>query len=412
MRQWFFLLLLFFKSQSLLAQHYDIVIRGGRVIDPKNNLNNILDVAISNGKIIRVAKAIDTVHAVEVIDASGMYVVPGLIDIHTHDFHGSDPKRDFCFGTESVMPDGLTFCSGVTTVVDAGSCGWRDFPVFKKQVIDNSQTRVFAFLNIVGAGMRGGAYEQDTKDMDSKMAEITAERYRNYIVGIKVAHYNGHDWTPVDQAVKAGEAAKIPVMIDFGQNPSPLSLKELFFEHLRPGDIFTHCFAELTEREPIVDKGSQKLKSFVWGARRKGIVFDVGYGKISFAFSQAIPAIKDGFYPNSISTDMYAANKDNETKNILNIMSKFLAMGMSVTDVIKTVTWNPAKEINHEELGNFSAGSIGDAAILSLRKGKFEFYDHTGYTIESRKKIDCEVTIKNGKIVYELNRKFSSLMSQ
>lgn len=408
MRQWCFLLLLFFKWQSLIAQHYDIVIRGGHVIDPKNNLNNILDVAIGNGRIVRVAKTIDAAHAIQVIDARGMYVVPGLIDIHTHDFHGIDPKRDFCYGTESIMPDGFTFCSGVTTIVDAGSCGWRDFPVFKKQVIDNSQTRIFAFLNIVGAGMRGGVYEQNTKDMDSQMAAITAERYRNYVVGIKVAHYNGHEWTPVDHAVKAGAIANIPVMIDFGQNPSPLSLKELFIDHMRPGDIFTHCFAELREREPIVDMDSQKLKSFIWVARKKGIVFDVGYGKVSFAFSQAIPAIKAGFYPNSISTDMYAATKDNETKNILNIMSKFLALGMSIPDIITTVTWNPAKEINHQELGNVSVGSIADVTILLVRKGKFEFYDHTGYAIESPKKIDCEVTIKNGRIVYDSIRNVSS----
>ncbi|HLY70169.1 MAG TPA: amidohydrolase/deacetylase family metallohydrolase, partial [Puia sp.] len=399
--------ILFFEWQSLMGQHYDIVIRGGHVIDPKNNLNNILDVAISDGKIIRVAKAIDIAHAVRVIDARDMYVVPGLIDIHTHDFHGNDPKRDFCYGTASIMPDGFTFCNGVTTVVDAGSCGWRDFPVFKKQVIDNSQTRVFAFLNIVGQGMRGGVYEQNTKDMDSRMAAITAERYRNYIVGIKVAHYNRHDWTPVDQAVKAGQTANIPVMIDFGENPSPLSLNELFSDHLRRGDILTHCFAELRGREPIVDPGSQKLKPFVWEARKKGIVFDVGYGKISFVFSQALPAVKAGFYPNSISTDMYAANKDNNTKSILNIMSKFLAMGMNIADVIKTVTWNPAREINHDEIGNISVGTAADIAILSVRHGKFDLYDHTGYTIESPKKFECEVTIRNGMIVYDSNKNFS-----
>lgn len=405
------LFLLFFNLQFSYAQQYNIVIKGGHVIDPKNNLNNILDVAIGDGKIILIAKTIDAAHATSVIDARGMYVVPGLIDIHTHDFHGTDPTREFCYGTESVMPDGFSFCSGVTTVVDAGSSGWRNFSLFKKKIIDNSRTRVFAFLNIVGEGMRGNPYEQNTKDMDSKMAAITAEQYKNYIVGFKVAHYKGHDWTPVDEAVKAGKTANIPVMIDFGQNPSPLSLKELFFDHLRPGDILTHCFAEIRGRESIVDPGSEKLKSFVWEARKKGIVFDVGYGKISFAFSQAMPAIKAGFYPNSISTDMYAAYEGNETKNILNIMSKFLALGMSVPDVIKTVTWNPAKEINHEELGNISAGAIADVTILSIRNGKFDLYDYTGYGIVSPKKIECEFTIKNGKIVYELNRKVSSRAS-
>lgn len=405
MRKTALLLLLFFTLQFVSAQHYALVIKSGHVIDPKNNINDVLDVAISNGKIMSIAKGIDAKSATRVIDAGGMYVVPGLIDIHTHDFYGPDPSKAFCNGTESIVPDSFTFRSGVTTVVDAGSSGWRNFPVFKKQIIDNSQTRVLAFLNIVGAGMRGGAYEQDTTDMDGEKTAMMAQQYRNYIVGIKLAHYKGHEWLPVDEAIKAGNIADIPVMIDFGDNPSPLPIKELFLEHMRPGDIFTHCFAELSSREPIVDVHTKELKPFVWEAKKRGIVFDVGYGEISFAFSQAMPAVKAEFYPNCLSTDMHATSMKYQMKDLLNIMSKFLALGMSIQDVIKTVTWNPARDIKHEELGNISVGAIADITILSALSGKFWFYDHTGYKIEGTKKFECEATIKSGKIVYDLNGK-------
>ncbi len=396
------LFLLFFLVQSLCAQQYTIVIKGGHVIDPKNNIDDVLDIAISNGKITGIAKSIDTRSAFQVIDAAGMYVVPGLIDIHTHDFYGPDSERAFCNGTMSIAPDAFTFRSGVTTVVDAGSTGWRDFPAFKKQVIDISQTRVLAFLNIVGDGMRGGAYEQDIKDMDGKSAAMTAQKYRDYIVGIKLAHYKGHDWGPVDEAIEAGNLANIPVMIDFGDNPSPLSIKELFLRHMRPGDIFTHCFADLRGREPIVEAGTKNVKPFIWQAMKKGIAFDVGYGEISFAFSQAVPAVKTGFYPSSLSTDMHSMNKKDGMKDILNIMSKFLAIGMGFKDVIKTVTWNPAREIKHEELGNLSVGAPADVAILSVQNGNFDFYDCAGRRIEGTNKFECEITIKGGKVVNDL----------
>ncbi|HWY35986.1 MAG TPA: amidohydrolase/deacetylase family metallohydrolase, partial [Nitrosopumilaceae archaeon] len=318
---------------------------------------------------------------------------------HTHDFYGPDPERHFCNGSESLLPDSFAFRSGVTTVVDAGSSGWKDFPDFKKKIIDSSKTRVLAFLNIVGAGMRGRSYEQDTNDMDAKKTAMVAQQYRDYIVGIKLAHYKGPEWKPVDEAILAGNLANIPLMIDFGENTSPLSLEELFLKHIRHGDIFTHCFAELKGREYIVDTGTKKLKNFVWEAKKKGILYDVGYGEISFSFSQAIPAIESGFYPNSISTDMHAARK-NKMKDMLELMSEFLALGMNIREVIERVTWNPAKEITRKELGNLSKGAIADIAILHVRNNNIVFYDHAGHTLAGTKKFVCEMTIRGGKIVY------------
>lgn len=391
---------LLFHFQFAIAQHIDLVIRGGHVIDPKNQIDGIFDVAVSNGKISRVAKTIATGSAAKVIDASGMYVVPGLIDIHTHDFYGPDSARYFCDGNESVLPDAFSFCAGVTTVVDAGSSGWRDFPVFKKKIIDHSKTRVLAFLNIVGSGMRGPHYEQDTFDMDETKTASVAQLYPKCIVGIKLAHYKGPGWKAVDEAIAAGNLANIPVMIDFGESPEPLSIRELFLDHMRPGDLFTHCFAELKGREFIVDTTTNKLKPFVWVTRKKGIYFDVGYGAISFSFSQAAPAVHQGFYPNTISSDMHATPK-NKMQDMPGIISEFLAMGMPLQQVIEALTWNPAKEIHHEELGNMTVGGIADIAIIKLISDPVSFYDYSGNSIKGSSKLETVITIKNGETVYK-----------
>jgi len=405
MQKRFFLifLLLGLFSEVSLAQSYDIVIKGGHVIDPKNDIDAVMDVAVSNGKIALVAKNIDPKQAAQVVDAKDMYVTPGLIDIHTHNFYGTQPDHQYEDGNLAIMPDGFTFRNGVTTVVDAGSSGWRTFPTFKLQTIDVSKTRVLAFLNIVGEGMRG-TYEQNVNDMDPKMTALVAKRYKDIIVGIKLAHYDGHDWTPADRAVEAGTlAGGIPAMIDFGGSNPPMSIEELFMKHLRPGDIFTHCFGQLGSREYLVDLQTNKVKPFVYDARKRGIIFDVGYGNISFAYSQALPAAKEGFFPNSISTDIHVGSMNDAMKDMLTCMTKFLAMGMSLHDVIQASTSNPAKEIKHEELGNLSVGSDADIAVLSIREGKFGLFDFTGYRVETNKKLECELTVRAGKIVYDLN---------
>lgn len=401
----FFLLLIFsgMLSQASMAQSYDIVIKGGHVIDPKNNIDAVMDIAVSNGQIALVSKNIDPKQGTQVVDAKGMYVTPGLIDIHTHDFYGTLPDHQYENGNLGIVPDGFTFRNGVTTVVDAGSSGWKTFPTFKAQTIDVSRTRVLALLNIVGEGMRG-IYEENINDMDAKMTALVAKRYKDIVVGIKLAHYEGHDWTPTDRAVEAGTlAGGIPVMIDFGGSNPPLPIEELFTKHLRPGDIFTHCFGQLGSREFIVDLQTNKVKPFIYEARKRGIFFDVGYGNISFAYSQALPALKEGFFPNSISTDLHVGSMNDAMKDMLTCMTKFLAMGMSLHDVIQASTWNPAKEIKREELGNLSVGAGADIAILNVRDGKFGLFDYTGYKVETSKKLECELTIRAGKIVYDLN---------
>lgn len=239
--------------------------------------------------------------------------------------------------------------------------------------------------------------------MDAKLTALVAKRYPQHIVGIKLAHYSGPEWTPVERAVAAGEMADLPVMVDFGGNNPPLSLETLFMEHLRPGDIFTHAFGELDSREAIVDLQTKKVKPYVWKAREKGIVFDVGYGGISFAYSQAIPAVKSHFYPTTISTDIHTGSMNNAMKDMLSVMSKFLVMGMDLPAIINASTWKPAQVIKKEELGHLSVGAPADVAIISLRKGNFGYFDYTGYLMEAEEKLECELTIRNGNIVYDLN---------
>ena len=397
--------LLLLTSGNIHAQTYNIVIKGGQLVDPKNNINEPMDLAIKDGKVVQIAKNIDATQARQVVNATGYYVTPGLIDMHVHVFAGTEPDHGLSNGASSVPPDGFTLRVGVTTVVDAGCAGWKSFPAFKRNVIDNAQTRVLAFLNIVGEGMRGGAYEQDTRDMDPKLTAMVASQFKNIIVGFKVAHFVGNEWTAVDRVVEAGNIAHLPVMIDLGSSTPPLPIQELYMKHLRPGDIYTHVYALLDGniRETVVDEQLKQVKPFIWEAKKRGIIFDVGYGGGSFNFTQAIPAVKNGFFPDCISTDLHTGSMNAAMKSMLNVMSTFLAIGMDFPGVIKASTWNPAKTIHREDLGNLSIGSEADIAILKIDKGNFGFWDKTGYKVEGDKKLECQMTIRSGKIVYDLN---------
>ena len=384
---------------SLHAQNFDLLLKGGHVIDPKNKIDAVMDVAIESKKIAKVAANIPTNSAKKVINVGGLYVTPGLIDMHAHHFPNISNYR-----TGDPFPDGFTFRSGITTSVDAGSSGWKTFSEFKKQTIDNSKTRVLAWLNIVGEGFLGREpYEQNTGDMDPRLTALAVKMYKTYIVGIKVAHYTGNDFIPIDRAEDAGKQANVPIMVDFGEHQPPLSIEELFMKHFRPGDIFTHCFANNPDtRETIVDANG-KVKPFIFEARKKGIIFDVGHGGGAFSFSQAIPALEQNFPPNSISTDWNKNSTNGAMKDLLNVMSKFMAMGMDLSTVIRLTTVNPAEEMKREELGNLSVGAEADVAVFNLRKGSFGFADVQKKTITGNQKLEAELTIRAGEIVWDLN---------
>jgi dihydroorotase len=378
---------------------YDLLLRGGHVLDDKNHIDAVMDVAIKDGKIAKVAAHIPSDAALKTVDATGLYVTPGLIDIHVHVYAGTG-ERDSYAGDNSVPPDGFTFRVGVTTVVDAGCSGWRNFEDFKDRIIDRSKTRVFAMLNIVGSGMRGGKYEQNTADMDGAATAAMALKYPQTIVGIKTAHFAGPEWTPVEQAVIAGTKANIPVMVDFGEDRPTRPIYQLLTEKLRPGDIYTHVYSGLRHEQDPVTLGPSK--ALIEG-RKRGIYFDVGHGGGSFKWSVAVPLIKDGFIPDSISTDLHVGSMNSAMKDELNVASKIMAIGVPLKDAVAEMTSHPAHEIRHDELGNLSEGSIADIAVLRVETGKFGFTDMVNARFDGTKKLLCEMTIKDGKVVYDLN---------
>jgi dihydroorotase len=376
---------------------YDLVLKGGHVIDPKNGIDAIRDVGIKDHKIAAVAAHIQAGTDAKVVDVSGFYVTPGLVDIHIHAYAVAGERHSYV-GDHGIYPDGLTLPNGVTTAVDAGSSGAKNFADFKDKIIDRSITRVLAFINIVAAGMRPG-FEQKLDEMDAQAAADTALKYPETIVGIKTAHYNGPEWIPVEHAVQAGTLAHIPVMVDFGTFRPERPYQELVTSKLRPGDISTHMYLDDV---PILD-AQGKVLPYLFAARKRGVYFDVGHGGGSFLFRQAVPAIRQGWIPDSISTDLHNDSMNSGMKNMLNVMSKFLNMGISLGDVIRMSTSNPAHEIKHDELGNLSVGADADIAVLRLDKGHFGFVDTYGARMTGTQKLSCELTVRDGRVVWDLN---------
>jgi dihydroorotase len=393
------LLIFVLFANALLGQTgYDLLLKGAHVIDPKNKLNAVRDVAIRDGSIAAVARDIPPAHALKTIALSGLYLVPGLIDLHSHVFAGSGGVG-LAGGDASIHPDSFALRVGVTTVVDAGSSGRRNFAQFKKTVIDRARTRVLAFLNIGGAGMPGDDLEQNVEDMDAKAAAQLAIANRDTIVGIKVAHYRGPDWAPVVRGVEAGSIANIPVMVDFGDFRPERPYQELVLKKLRPGDISTHCYYAPV---PMLDDTGHLLP-YLFDARKRGILFDVGHGGAAFEFRQAVPAVKQGLPPDTISTDVHSGSLNSGMKDQLNVMSKFLNMGMSLYDVVAASTWNAARAIHREQIGHLSVGAIADIAVLRLEQGHYGFVDSYGAGMDGTQRLSGELTVASGRVVYDLN---------
>jgi dihydroorotase len=384
-------------TDTVQAQQIDILLKGGHVIDPRNNIDSRMDVAIANGKILKVAKDIPASGAKKVVNAEGLYVAPGLIDLHTHVFVGS--KDGFADGFSCLSPDDITFKAGITTVVDAGTSGWRNFPLFKKQVIDRSQTRILAFLNIAGSGMTGFPSEEDINDMDPHMTALVIQQYPEIIVGVKIGHYRGSEWTPVDRALDAGRIANVPLILECHLPQLPL---EGLLERMRPGDIYTHTYCTAVDRTCILDENGI-LRSCVIEAQKKGIRFDVGHGGGMFHFAVAVPALKQGLLPNSFGSDLHRFSMNSGMKNMLDIMSKFLNMGMTIQDIIFRATWNSANSVKRPDLGQLSEGADADVVLLNVRKGNFGFVDASGARMAGDQKFEAEMTIRAGKIVWDQN---------
>lgn len=378
---------------------YDVLLKGGHVIDPANNVNELRDVAIAGGKIAAIAPGIPAADARQVILVDGLYVTPGLVDIHVHVFAGLTPD-EAANGDMSLPPDGFTLRCGVTTAVDAGSSGWRGFPEFKKRIIDRAQTRILAFLNIVGKGMAGrNTLEQDLNDMDPEVTARVARQYPDHIVGIKTAHYAAGDWNAVDRSVAAGKLARIPVMVDYGVFHKDRPYSQLLLDHLRPGDISTHLFIEPA---PLLDeKGAPQ--EYMRLARRRGVKFDVGHGSGSFVWAQAEPLIRQGFYPDSISTDLHSKSMNGGMKDMNNVMSKILSLGVPFEDVIRMSTVNAAEQIRRPLLGRLTPGLEADVAVLRRERGQFGYLDSRGNRRAGVERLSCELTLRAGRTVWDRN---------
>ncbi|HMV47385.1 MAG TPA: amidohydrolase/deacetylase family metallohydrolase [Blastocatellia bacterium] len=379
------------------GRRYDLLIKNGHVIDPKNSINEPRDVAVSAGKIAAVEKNIDPALATTVVNAKGLYVTPGLVDIHVHVYAGTGMKA--LTGDSSVYPDGFSFRACTTTMADAGTSGARNFEDFKQRVIDRSKTRVFAFINIVGLGMGGGKIEQDTADMDPKAAAEMAKKHSDVVVGFKTAHYSAPDWTAVDRVLEAGKMANLPVMIDFGIIKPERPHDELYLKKLRPGDIYTHMYRKF---DPTIDDNG-KVRPYLFEAKKRGVIFDVGHGAGSLIWRYAVPSMKQGFIPDSISTDLHTGSMNAGMKDIVNVMSKFMNLGMPLQEVILKSTWNPAKEIRREKFGHLTVGNVADIAVFRLERGEFGFLDSDGFTMKGTQRLSCEMTLLDGKVMFDQN---------
>ena len=366
---------------------YDLLIKGGHVIDAANDIDAQMDLAIAGRVVAAVEPEIPESHARRVVDASGMYVIPGLIDIHAHTtgFSGA------------MFPEEMCFPYGVTTMVDCGGSGWRTFDQFNNDVIKKSKVRVFALLNIVGQGMEGDV-EQDINDMDAEATAAKIRQRSDIIVGVKVAHYQGRGWESIDRGVEAARLSDSFCLVD--QNAKPTRPFDEMLKRLRPGDGVTHCFGY---GKPMIGNDG-KVKPHYIEARARGVKFDVGHGNNSFSFSMAVPAIEQGFPPDTISTDMHRISLHTSRAPMTEVMSKFLAMGMPIAEVIARSTWEPAKWINHTELGTLTPGALADIAVLEFQDRPAGLSDSgpTGYRImKAEGRLITQLTIKDGAVQFD-----------
>ena len=377
---------------------YDLLLKHGHVIDPKNHIDGPMDVAVAGDRIAAVDADINPELAAQVVDVRGLYVTPGIIDIHVHVYHTREPEG------LSVMADSHSFRSGVTTMVDTGTAGAKHFLHFKRTVIDQAETRIFAYVNIVDLGMIGD-FEQDIRTMDPELCAATVMMYPDICVGVKTAHYwtrlpwdaEHPPWAAVDRAREASTLCGKPLMVDFWPRPPERSYQELILEKMQPGDIHTHVFAQ---QFPVLDDNG-KPNQFLFEARERGIIFDVGHGAGSFWFRNAYPAIQQGFVPDSISTDLHVRNVHGVVIDMQTTMNKILNCGVPLQEVVYRSTVTPANEIGHPELGHLSVGAEADVALFQLHEGEFGFVDCGKAKLVGTQKLECKMTLRAGKIVFD-----------
>jgi len=375
---------------------YELLIKGGTLIDPAQSVHALRDVAFSQGKVAAVAGDIPRTEAAAVVDAAGRLVTPGMIDLHVHIFEGVSHY--------GIPPDPTCLARGATTVVDAGSAGADTFLGFRKYVIDVSATRIFARLNISSMGMISAEVGEldDIKWANVSKALQTIEKHRDVILGVKVRLTRESlvgeraGLEPLYRAREAADAACLPIMVH-PQGAWCQSLDEVLAV-MRKGDILTHCFHGLSHG--ILDEDS-KVRRSVWEARERGVVFDVGHGQGSFHWDVCAAALAQGFPPATISSDLHIYNVNGPVFDLATTVSKFLHLGLSLDDAVAKVTAAPAQVIGLSgRLGTLSLGACGDAVVFDLLEGSFPLVDSHRQTRLARQRLEPRVVIKGGK-VYE-----------
>jgi len=381
---------------------FDVLLKGGQVIDPASGVNGLMDVAVKDGKVAMVAAAIPAGEARTCVDVSGLVVTPGILDIHTHVYPFKLTPRSYI---EGMNPDAHLLASGVTTTLDVGTAGWEHFLDFKERTLDRAKVRVLALINIARGGMVHADSEQNPADLDAGIAASLAKAFPEQVVGIKTAHYwtdkpwdEAHTpWLSVERALEAGELCGLPVMVDFWPRPPLRPYQDLILQKLRPGDIHTHVFAQ---QFPVLDE-TGRVNDFMFAARERGVWFDLGHGAGSFWFRNAVPAYRGGFPPDSISTDLHMHNINGPVQSMQQTMSKMMAVGMGLEEVIRRSTCVPAGIIRRPELGTLAVGACADVAVFQLREGAFSYADCGKARLGGQHKLECQLTLRAGQVVFD-----------
>ena len=386
------LLALLACSSSAHAQMYDLLLKNGHVIDPANDIDAVMDVAVQGNRIVRVARAIEAADAKKTVDAAGLYVTPGLVDLHAHPY--------LC-NSGSLFPDDSWLTTGTTTLVACGDAGWRNFDDFKKTIIDRSQARVLAFINIVGRGIAGGKAERDTSDMDPEQTAAKIKEYPDLIVGIKTAHYSNPDWIAIDRSIAAGRLADRPIIVDSGiLSNSGRDTRTKVLDKFRPGDMHTHFYND--RQVEILNRFDGKVQPYMWEARRRGVLFDMGHGAGSFLWPVATKAVEQGYPPDTISTDLHQKSIRAGQPDMPNCISKMMLLGMPLAEAIRRSTVTPAQSIKKfPEIGTLGEGATADIAILKMESGIFAFKDAWGMKKMGSRRVRAVLTVRNGEIVFD-----------
>jgi dihydroorotase len=368
---------------------YDLLLTGGHVIDPANEIDGVRDVAIRNGRIARVAASIPPESAKRSVDVKGLYVVPGLVDIHSHQYGYSG----------ALFPDDVALPAGTTTVVDAGGPGWRNFEDYREKILRRSKTRVLTFINIVGLGMGGD--ESNVEDMDPQATARKILEYPDLIVGIKNAHFAGQGFISVERAVEAGRLSNRPVILDNNiLSWTGRDTRTKVLEKMRPGDLHTHFYND--RHLELLDRRTYQIQPFMHEARKRGVLFDLGHGGGSFLWTVADRAMSLGFPPDIISTDIHGSSIMTTQSDMTNCMSKMLTLGMELKEIVYRSTVTPARAINRfPDIGTLSEGKEADVAVLELEDGVFAYHDAWQMKRLGTRRIANALTVRAGEIVYD-----------